>query len=202
MIRWKFLVCLAALLFVAGGYVGDATLEAQSGGTISGTVQAPSPRMQANAVVYLKKVAGHFPAKKQAEMDQKGLKFLPHVLPVLKGTTVRFDNHDPTVHNVFSPDGKGYDLGSFNKGQSATHTFNSLGVFTQLCRVHPEMIAYVVVLQNPYYAVTGSDGSFQIKNVPPGHYQLMAWQERGKGGPVNVTVRAGKDTKTQVKLGH
>ena len=70
---------------------------------------------------------------------------MPHVLPVVAGTTVKFLNSDPTPHNVFSPDNEKYNLGTWPQGQTKDYVFNKCTkfpcVYTQLCRVHPEMEA-------------------------------------------------------------
>ena len=85
---------------------------------------------------------------------------------------MRFLNSDPTPHNVFSPDCEKYNLGTWPQGQSKDHAFAKCTkfpcVYTQLCRVHPEMEGFVVVLQNPYFAVSDKDGHFEIKGVPAG----------------------------------
>lgn len=162
-------------------------------GTIDGTVGAKRKKHLANTVVYLSEVRGNYPAPSQpAVMDQKNQKFKPFVLPVLRGTTVKFKNSDATGHNVFTPDGEKYDLGVWGKGEERSHTYKKLGVYTQLCRMHPSMIAYVLVLQNPYFAITNSQGAFSIKNVPPGEYQLKLWNERKRADSQKIDVRAGQ----------
>lgn len=195
---------LFAVLFTlsASGSFLSLRAGAQATGSISGVVDAPA-RLRANAVVYVDHANGHFAAPSApVSLDQRGMRFLPRVLPVLVGTTVRFDNHDPTQHNVFSPDNGGYDLGMFGQNQTANHRFDRAGVYTQLCHVHPEMIAFVIVLQNPYYAVTDASGNFRIPNVPAGSYHMLAWQEHGHGGPVDAVVHAGADTSVHVPVGH
>jgi plastocyanin len=168
-----------------------------AGGRIEGTVKATSLASNADAVVYVVQDAGPFtPSAKPADMDQRNMQFVPHVLPIVAGTTVRFLNSDPTSHNVFSPDREKYDLGTWPQGQSKTHTFAACPkapcVYVQLCRIHPEMEAYVVVLQNPFFAVTGADGKFSIDNVPPGSYALAVWHAKGKAQPKPVTVDGAK----------
>ena len=115
------------------------------------------------------------------------MKFAPHVLPIVAGTTVRFLNSDPTQHNVFSPDYEKYNLGTWPQGQTKDHVFAKCAkapcVYVQLCRIHPEMEAYVVVLQNPFFAVTAADGQYKIDNVPPGSYSLGVWHAKGKAQP-------------------
>jgi plastocyanin len=164
-----------------------------AGGKIGGTVKATGLASNADAVVYVVQGAGPFtPPAQPADMDQRNMQFIPHVLPIVAGMTVRFLNSDPTSHNVFSPDREKYDLGTWPQGQAKTHTFAACTkapcVYVQLCRIHPEMEAYVVVLQNPFFAVTGTDGKFSIDNVPPGNYSLAVWHAKGKAQPKPVTV--------------
>jgi hypothetical protein len=133
------------------------------------------------------------------------MKFVPHVLPIMVGTTVRFLNSDPTQHNVFSPDYEKYNLGTWPQGQTKDHTFDKCAkapcAYVQLCRVHPEMEAYVVVLQNPFFAVTGADGHYKIDDVPPGNYSLGVWHAKGKAQPKSVTVEASKAAAADFVLG-
>jgi plastocyanin len=164
-----------------------------AGGKIEGTVKATGLASNADAIVYVVQGTGTFtPPAKAADMDQRNMQFVPHVLPIVAGTTVRFLNSDPTSHNVFSPDREKYDLGTWPQGQSKTRTFAACPkapcVYVQLCRIHPEMEAYVVVLQNPFFAVTGADGKFSIADVPPGSYSLAVWHAKGKAQPKPVTV--------------
>jgi hypothetical protein len=178
------------------------SLQADEGkGTISGEVITKSPKLKPGVVVHLDKVPGAFRPGRPATMDQKGMKFVPHVLAVLKGGTVVFKNSDAVRHNVFTPDGDKYNLGTWGQGESKPHTFSELGVFHQLCNVHPEMGAVIVVLDNPYFAVTGDDGKFQIENVPPGSYTLKTWSEKGGETSRQVTVAAGAPTALRIELG-
>jgi plastocyanin len=165
---------------------------AQAGG-ITGKVKAKGVKNSGDAIVYIAKMAGKtFPAPKEhAKMDQKNLKFVPHVLPIQSGTTVDFVNSDDVLHNVFSPDKccDKFNLGSWPKGQSKSFTFSEPGcAATLLCNVHPEMEGYVYVVETPYYAVSAADGSYDIKDVPAGKYTLKIWHEKLKGQEVAVEV--------------
>jgi hypothetical protein len=137
-------------------------------------------------------------------MDQRSMKFTPVVLPILVGTTVRFLNSDPTQHNVFTPDYEKYNLGTWPQGQTKDQVFAKCAkapcAYVQLCRIHPEMEAYVVVLQNPYFAVTGSDGHYRIENVPPGAYSVGVWAAKGKASVKPVTVDAAKSAQVDFVL--
>ena len=174
--------------------------------SISGTVKATGLTSSADAVVYVQEAApGAKPPAESVTMDQRKMQFIPHVLPVLAGTTVKFLNSDPTPHNVFSPDGEKYNLGTWPEGQSKDYTFSKCTkfpcVYTQLCRLHPEMEGFVIVLQSPYYAVSDKEGHFEIKGVPAGSYTVAVWHPKLKGQPKPVTVEAGKPAAVDFALG-
>ena len=157
---------------------------------------ANKTKYKANTVVYIDKAVGSFkPLSKNPEMNQRNLAFVPHVLPILAGTTVNFLNNDDVLHNVFSPDvcADKFNLGSWKKGEVRTHKYSKVGCMSVLlCNVHPEMEAYVIVLQNPYFALTDKDGNYSIKNVPPGKYTLKVWNEKLKSNSQEITVGSGK----------
>jgi plastocyanin len=177
----------AVVLFLAQG------ANAQNG-TVTGTVTATGLRTSADIVISLQGPGLKLtPPAKPVGMDQKNMTFVPHVLPVVTGTTVKFLNSDNLGHNVFSPEGN-YNLGTWPQGETRDQKFDKPGVYTQLCRVHSEMEAFVVVLDTPYFAVTDKTGAFEIKNVPPGTYTLVAWSEKLKGVKKPLTVEAGKAT--------
>src|SRR2546428_6078924 len=136
------------------------------GGEIRGKVVARGLSDSADAVVYVAKIAGKTfaaPAA-HAKIDQRNLKFAPHVLPVLAGTTVDFLNSDPVLHNVFSPDSctDHVNLGTWPQGQVKSFTFKKDCFAALLCKIHPEMEGFVAVLPTPYFAVSGPDGSYLI----------------------------------------
>jgi len=168
-------------------------------GTIKGTVNAKSAKHRRNAVVFVEKAPWTGPAR-TVPMDQKNQVFLPAVLPVVKGWTVEFLNNDATGHNVFSPDGEKFDMGVFNKDEKRTYAFQKEGVYSILCKMHPSMLAYVISLQNPYFAVTGEDGSFEIPGVPPGEYVIKVWHERKSADPAKVAVTGGGTAQVELEL--
>ena len=172
------------------------TCETALAGVVKGKVQCKGMKNNGDAVVYLESVPGQFPAPKQPlEMDQLKRTFIPHVLPVMVGTTVNFLNSDPVLHNVFTPSkaANRFNLGSYPKGQTKAQTFDKVGEIRILCNVHPEMEAWVVVLPNPYFAKTAPDGSYSIANVPAGKYSLKAWHEKLKFAPREIDVPATGD---------
>ncbi|MBZ5499641.1 MAG: carboxypeptidase regulatory-like domain-containing protein [Acidobacteriia bacterium] len=191
----RYGTAIAAFLFVS------IFAQSSSAGEIKGKVTAAGMRSPENIAVYIEAIPGKtFPApSKPVVMDQKNLKFVPHVLVVLVGTTVNFLNSDPVGHNVFWPSISGnkklaHNLGTWPQGQVKSFTFNDPGVASLLCNVHPEMSGYVVVIATPYFAVTNKDGDFEIKDIPAGHYTLTTWSEEGKPVSQAVDVAAGSVT--------
>jgi plastocyanin len=177
------LIVLAALLGIAHPALS---------GTISGTVTCTGLRSNANAVVYIEKIAGKtFKApEKHILMNQKAKEFVPAVLPILVGTTVDFPNGDPFLHNVFTPDdcGDKFNLGSLAQGEVRSHTFAKPCAAVMLCKIHPEMVAYVLAIETPYFAVTDAEGKYTISGVPDHTYQVSVWQERLKKQTRQVIV--------------
>jgi plastocyanin len=159
-------------------------------GTIRGKVEAEPARFIEETVVYLKNVPGTYPPRRPA-MDQRKMRFIPRVLPVTVGDTVRFLNNDGLAHNVFSNDGEGYNLGMFKDGEERTHTFTKPGTYAQLCNIHPEMLAYIFVSQNPYLSTVDASGHYEIRNVPPGQYTISIWNSHLSGPDKPVSVERG-----------
>jgi plastocyanin len=162
-------------------------------GDIHGKVECKGLSDSASAVVYVATLPQKtFAAPvKHATLDQANLKFVPHVLPVLVGTTVDFLNSDSVTHNVFTPDacaGK-FNLGTWPQGQSRSHTFTKECFATLLCLIHPEMEGFVAVVPTPYFAVTAADGSYRIADVPDGSYSVKTWHPKLKATDRTVAVQ-------------
>ncbi|MGE5243590.1 MAG: plastocyanin/azurin family copper-binding protein [Betaproteobacteria bacterium] len=175
--------------------------------TVSGTVsveQAPlrtdGPKHDRDVVVILDRVSGgnHPMANGHAQMDQRGLVFIPHVLAIQKGSTVTFLNNDNDLHNVYFLDeqtGKTLDIGTWGPGVPVDHRFTTAGTVIVLCKLHLEMAAYIVVSDSPWFIAAQVDpttrkASFSIKDVPAGEYRLSVWHKklRPLGGPARVVV--------------
>lgn len=181
---------------------------------VAGTVRHPSVKKYPT-LVYVESVDSFKPGQppKTIVMDQKGKAFAPRLLPILAGAKVEFLNNDNFEHNVFSPDfppgekakrGQSYyDLGNWGKGLKRAFTFDRPGVYTQLCSLHPEMVGYVVALQNPYYAVADEEGKFRIAGVPTGAWKLKIWNERLKPKQLEkayeVRVEAGHESAVTIE---
>ncbi len=167
-------------------------------GELKGVVTATGVKTNADAVVYVEAVVGKtFPVPTaHAKMDQKNLIFAPRVLPILQGTTVDFVNSDAVLHNVFSPDKccDRFNLGSWPQGQSRSFTFKTRCNATVLCRVHPEMEGYVLVVPTPWFAVTDKKGAYVIKDLPDGAYTVKVWHSKFKSEASKPVTIAGVTT--------
>jgi formylglycine-generating enzyme required for sulfatase activity/plastocyanin len=149
--------------------------------TLRGAVSVPKGvPTAADIVVFIEEIPNKTfaPPQKPLVIDQRDYKFIPHVLPVLVGSAVEFPNHDPDTHNAYSAaDCCKFDLGHYPQGESRSVKFEKVGIAEILCNIHPQMGAYVLVLQNPFYCVTDKSGAFEIRDVPEGEYTLVVWHE-------------------------
>ena len=165
---------------------------AETSGTVRGTVTVTKQKSSADAVISIEAAGlAVTPPAEPVRIDQKGFRFIPHITVVVPGTTIRFLNNDPEPHNVYSPEGR-YNLGTWPTGETRDHVFDKPGIYTQLCNIHPDMLAYVVVLETPHSAVTDEEGRFEVQGVPPGQYLVWAWHEKKDGLEQEITVEAGQ----------
>ena len=162
---------------------------------IVGQVVIKTAKDNGNAVVYLDKIPGQrfAPPQDPIILDQINLTFVPHVLPVLVGTRVAFPNSDEIRHNVFSPGPPRFDLGTYAQKTTKYYIFERPGIWTLLCNVHAEMSAYIVVTETPYFARTDRNGTFVLKDVPPGTHSIRVWHEKSKPTTMQVEVGAGQN---------
>lgn len=146
----------------------------------------------AGAVVYLE-AAGRGPRMPERRFDMAldGRQFHPRVLVVPVGATVRFPNLDPFNHNVFSAGEMAFDLGLYGHNGSKTRRFTRPGLVRVYCNIHPRMVGFILVRDNPWYTQPGADGSFTIPDVPPGAYTLEVWHERTAPLTRDITVPEG-----------
>jgi plastocyanin len=168
-----------------------------SGAELAGTAQVAGRPTQ-HAVVWLAAPGAPASPPQKVVLDQRNLAFVPHVLAVRVGTTVEFPNNDKVFHNVFSfRDGKKFDLGMYPKGTSRPIKFDRPGVARLFCNIHPNMAAYVLAVESPYFAVSKEDGTFAIQGVPPGTYTYHAW--RPGGPPLTGTIAVDGSTPLEIR---
>jgi plastocyanin len=186
-------------------------------GKITGTVKVKGLRSPDNILIYIVKTPSvHMDlSKAKFIMDQQNLTFIPHILPVPVGATVHFPNNDKVNHNIFSLSRTNkFNLGSYKPGESKIVRFDKPGIVEVRCDVHAEMAAYIMVLKNPYFAVTDDQGRFEIpdskhleqngikeiKNLPPGKYVLKTWHEKLKSKKQAVIVPDNGDISIHLDL--
>ena len=184
-------------------------------GKITGIVKTKGLRSPADILVYVVKAP---PVQEDLSrtkfiMDQQNLTFNPHILPVPVGASVQFPNNDKVDHNIFSLSRtKKFNLGSYKPGESKTVTFDKPGIVELRCDVHAEMAAYILVLKNPYFAVTDDQGKFEIpdskqleqsgikgiKDLPEGNYILKTWHEKLKTQKQKITIPKNGDVTVEI----
>jgi len=135
-------------------------------------------------------------SKTPVTLDQNGCHYKPHVLGVMVKQEITITNSDATTHNIhFTPkNNPDWNQQQANGAAALKHQLNVAEVLVPVkCNQHPWMKAYIGVLKHPFFAVSGDDGSFTIKGVPPGKYTVIAWHEGGVNGTeqkMEVTVPA------------
>jgi len=128
-------------------------------------------------------------------------RFEPRILAVPAGTAVDFPNLDRIFHNVFSlSPGAKFDLGLYRNGASRTMTFDTPGLVRIYCNIHPQMAAYLMVIDGTIWAQTGPDGKAVLAGVPPGRAVVRAWDEKGGDYQGTVDVAAGKPASLAITL--
>lgn len=155
----------------------------------------------ANVFVYVKDGLGNrtFPAPAEAAtIDQTGCRYQPHVAGLMVGQKLEIKNDDPTEHNVHAI---GMQNAQWNESQMPKaapieKSFDHPEIMLPIkCNQHPWMKMYVNVVANPFYAVTGPDGKFEINGLPPGDYTIAFVQEKLGEQDQKITLGA-KDKKT------
>jgi plastocyanin len=136
-----------------------------------------------------------------AVLDQRDERFVPHVLAITTGTIVDFPNSDRIYHNVFSlSKTKSFDLGRYAAGRSKPVKFDRPGVVRVFCDIHSHMNAFVLVFSHPFFSLSDTDGRYRIDNVPPGTYNVIAWNEGVSSEPKPVTVPEGGEAELDFTL--
>ena len=155
----------------------------------------------ANVFVYVKEGLGDrtfAPPAEAAKLDQQGCRYHPHVLGVMVGQKVDINNDDPTTHNIHPTPANNREWNESQppKAPAIEKDFAREEIMLPVkCNQHPWMKMYINVVKSPFYAVTGPDGKYEIKGLPPGDYTLAFVQEKLGEQDQKVTLAA-KDSKT------
>ncbi|MBI4462618.1 MAG: carboxypeptidase regulatory-like domain-containing protein [Acidobacteria bacterium] len=152
-------------------------------------------------LVYVKEGLGNvsFPTPSEpAVLDQKGCLYIPHVSAVQTGQEIHILNNDPTTHNIHPvpKNNREWNTSMPPGSENLVRSFPREEVAVPVkCNVHPWMKSYIGVFKHPFFAVTGPQGAFEIKGLPPGEYVIEAWHERYGTLQQKVTLAA-KESKT------
>ena len=135
-------------------------------------------------------------------LDQLDISFTPHVITVVAGTEMEITNSDGITHNVKT---KSRENRRFNRAQISnmkmTVSFDEPEVITVVCNIHSQMSAYIVVVPNAFFARVAEDGTYSLKGVPEGEYQLVAWHEASGQQITDIVGEAGGWVQAVVDFG-
>ncbi|HEY8022646.1 MAG TPA: hypothetical protein VIH93_16180 [Thermoanaerobaculia bacterium] len=194
-----FVILICAISLHAEDLHGRIELLARGGG---GPARGSDARQ---AVVYYTPAT---PAKLRPReapylMTTRGKEFLPRVLAVPAGSRVQFANDDPILHNVFSvSNGQPFDLGFIRKGPGRERAFDAPGLVRVYCNVHQSMVAYVLVVDTPYFTQPAADGSFTLANLPKGSGKLTIWHEQTDPWTAAVTLPGAPAIAARIEVTH
>jgi plastocyanin len=181
--------------------VPSATPRASLDGSV---LKAPDFTDRLRSVVYLEtapRAAFEQIDPAHAVMDQRNETFVPHLLAITTGTTVDFPNSDRIYHNVFSlSKTKTFDLGRYAAGRSQAVRFDRPGIVRVFCDIHSHMNAFILVFNHRFFDVTDADGRYHIDNIPPGTYNVIAWNEGLASEPRAASVPDGGSTELDFQL--
>lgn len=155
----------------------------------------------ANVFVYIKDGLGnriYMPTKTPIVLNQRGCRYIPHVIGAMVGQPVEFRNSDRTMHNIHivppgSDDDSGFDISQAPMAGAEQHNFRAAGLMIPVrCNNHPWMEAFLNVVKNPFFAVSNAEGKYEIQGLPPGTYTLVAVHEKLGSQSQQITIQSHK----------
>jgi len=175
----------------ADAYAPDAGAAA-----IAADVRSAAGEAIPDAVVYALPAAAPplSRSRPKSSIEQLDREFIPYVSAVQAGTVVTFPNHDPILHHVYSfSRAKPFEIKLYSGASPIEIVFDQPGVVTLGCNIHDWMIAYVLVVETPYFGKTDAQGRASLPNVPPGKYEVRVWHptQKGGGAPQSLVVAQG-----------
>ena len=174
---------------VEGAHVTDDAIVASSDGSL------------ANVFIELVGTFPDAPVPTEAVfVDQRGCTYSPRVVGVRAGQILQVRNSDDGLHNVHgvSTEKDGFNVSQPTRGMVNAFHPHDPGILQLKCDVHTWMVAFVGVVNHPYFAVTSADGSFALRDVPEGTYELRAWHERLGTVVSKVRVEAARESKVEM----
>jgi plastocyanin len=183
--RFVLALALAALLV-------PPPLPAAPGHPLEGLIELfekeqPIPGAAGAVITYEREAGAARPEPRAAEIATQEKRFLPRVVVVPARSSVAFPNHDPIFHNVFSVSpGNRFDLGRYREGETRSTRFDKPGLVRVYCNVHQQMVAYVMVVETPFYTSADEQGRFRLERIPAGRGTIVVWHPRS--GSVRIPV--------------
>jgi hypothetical protein len=168
---------------VSNGMLSDAFIYVKSGPPVGASYAAPTTPVT---------------------IDQDGCVYHPRVFGVMVNQPIEIKNSDPVLHNIKAvpSENRGFNISQPTQGMTTTRTFSAPEVMVPLeCNVHGWMNAFVGVTSHPFFAVSGADGSFTIRGLPAGTYELEAWHEKLGTRTISVTVPDGGSATAELTYG-
>lgn len=186
---------LVASLLAFSGAVGAAQLSAH--------VAGPGGQAVADAVVHATLLSGTAPAraKKEISIEQVNKEFVPLVSVAQAGTLVNFPNRDPIRHHVysFSP-AKTFEIKLYSGVPAKPVLFDKAGEIVLGCNIHDTMIAYVLIVDTPFFGKTDKQGRAVLDNLPAGDYDVQMWYPGGATLPAPQKIRLGATENADLKF--
>ena len=169
----KALTGLVVIFLFLNGNVGASTIE------ITVIDKKGNPLESAVATLTSPDAISNQQSTSNATINQVNKEFVPEVSVVQAGTAITFPNNDRVRHHVYSfSDAKSFDLPLYRETSPDPVIFDKPGLVTLGCNIHDWMRAYVVVVETPFYQMSGANGKILIDNIPAGKYELELWHPR------------------------
>jgi len=160
--------------------------------TIKGRVKTQPAQSAQHAVVYLEN--GPIESAIDAKLDDHKMTFYPFVSIMTVGGTLTYVNSEPFPDTAFSMSNEKWDFGMVESKGVRKRKFANAGVYTILCRLHPNQLAYLVVSPSSFVVRANKSGEFVMPNVPAGNYEVVAWAPRVTVGRQSVTLSEAETT--------
>ena len=179
-------ICLACATFAA---------LPSAAASVEATVRDAKGAALEDAVVWVMPKSPAAPrARREAAIEQVNKQFVPLVTVVQAGTMIRFPNRDEIRHHVysFSPP-KPFEIKLYAGTPADPVLFDKPGLVVLGCNIHDQMIAYVYVVETPFFAKAARDGRVRIEGLPAGDYEVHAWHYAQAAAPQAQSLRLRAD---------
>ncbi len=171
------------------------------GATIPYETHIVGPKKElANVVVSLQSKSLPKAKPREIELTNRHCRFVPHVQAATVGSKLLIDSEDPVLHSALAIGSESFNVAIPNTQTKVTKRVRREGWTIFKCSTHPWMTAHLQVFRHDFFAVTGRDGRFALRGIPPGEYTVEFWHEGLEGQKKKIAVEAGKTTDVTVKL--